>query len=84
MHTQKLTLDLPDELIREIEHYKEITHESSYSKAVVDLLKYALTLPPYFRNYDWEKAEAEADDAISRGKVKSFDSAEELIADLKK
>jgi hypothetical protein len=84
MHTQKVTLDLPDDLIREIEHYKEITHEPSDSKAIADLLKYALTLPPYFMNYDWEKAEAEADNAILKGKVKSFDSYQELIADLKK
>jgi hypothetical protein len=48
------------------------------------LVKYALTIPPYFRSFDWTKAEAEADNQIAAGKTKSFDTVEDLIADLKK
>ncbi|MBI3398408.1 MAG: hypothetical protein HY026_04145 [Deltaproteobacteria bacterium] len=43
-----------------------------------------LHLTPYFKGYDWSKAEVEADEAIAKGKVKSFNSAQELLADLKK
>lgn len=84
MHTQKLTLTLPDDLVKEIEHYKEAIHEPSCSKAIVDLLKYAITLPPYFKNYNWKMAETEADEAIAKDCVKSFNNAKELLADLKK
>lgn len=84
MHTQKLTINLPDDLVKEIEHYKEVADEPSRSQAIIDLLKHALTLPPYFKGYDWEKAEAEADKAIARGRVKSFETVEEFLKDLKK
>ncbi|MBI5892310.1 MAG: hypothetical protein HZB79_01440 [Deltaproteobacteria bacterium] len=84
MHTQKLTINLPNDLVKEIEHYKDASDEPSRSKAIIDLLKYALTLPPYFKGYDWEKAEAEADKAIAKGNVKSFDSVKEFLRDLKK
>ena len=84
MHTQKLTINLSNDLVQEIEHYKKITAEPSRSQAIIDLLKHALTLPPYFKGYDWKKAEAEADKAIAEGRVKSFKSVKELLADLKK
>jgi len=84
MYTQKLTLTLPDELVKEIEHYKEAADEPSRSQAIIDLLKHALTLPPYFKGYDWKKAEAAADKDIAKGRVKSFKSVKELLADLKK
>jgi hypothetical protein len=41
----------------------------------------ALTLPPYFRNFDWAEAEADAD--IAAGRVKCFSSVEEAVANLK-
>jgi hypothetical protein len=41
-------------------------------------------LPPYFKDFNWEKAEAEADKEVAAGKVKSFNSVEDLIADLKR
>lgn len=84
MHTHKLTINLSNDLVQEIEHYKKIADEPSRSQAIIDLLKHALTLPPYFKGYDWKKAEAEADKAIAEGRVKSFKSVKELLADLKK
>jgi hypothetical protein len=45
--------------------------------------KYALSFPPYFKNYDWDKAEKEADNDIKKGRVKSFSSVDEFLADLK-
>ena len=84
MQTQKLTINLSNDLVQEIEHYKEIANEPSRAQAIIDLLKHALTLPPYFRGYDWKKAEAEADKDIAEGRIKSFKSVKELLADLKK
>ena len=51
--------------------------------AIFELVKYALTLPAYFRNFGWKKAEQEADDDIKQGRVKSFSSVDEFLADLK-
>jgi hypothetical protein len=42
-----------------------------------------LTLPPYFKDFDWEKAEKEADAEIKAGKVKSFCSIDDFLVDLK-
>lgn len=84
MHTQKLTINLSNDLVKEIEHYKEVADEPSRSQAIIDLLKHALTLPPYFKGYDWKKAEAGADKAVKEGRVKSFKSVKEFLADLKK
>ena len=79
---KKLTIDIPDELLHEIDLYCKTSKKESASEAVVDLLKSALTLPEYFRNFDWEKAEKEVDEQVSIGKVKTVDSVEELIKDL--
>ncbi|HAG50573.1 MAG TPA: hypothetical protein DHU69_04890 [Deltaproteobacteria bacterium] len=84
MHTQKLTINLSNDLVQEIEHYKKVADEPSRAQAIIDLLKHALTLPPYFKGYDWKKAEAAADKDIAKGRVKSFKSVKELLADLKK
>ena len=84
MQTQKLTINLLNDLMKEIEHYKEAADEPSRAQAIIDLLKHALTLPPYFKGYDWKKTEANADKAIAEGRVKSFKSVKELLADLKK
>ena len=84
MHTQKLLLNIPDNLVEQIDHYKDIAKEPSRSKTIIDLLKYALTLPPYFKDFDWQKAEAEADEAVKKGKIKSFDDTKAFLADLKK
>ena len=84
MHTQKLTINLSNDLVQEKEHYKKVADEPSRAQAIIDLLKHALTLPPYFKGYDWKKAEAAADKDIAKGRVKSFKSVKELLADLKK
>jgi len=36
--------------------------------AIFELVKYALTLPTKFRNFDWKNAEKEADDDIKLGR----------------
>lgn len=83
MHTHKMSLDLPDDLLTEIEHYREVNKESSNSQAIIDLLKHALALPPYFVNFNWGKEEEAADEEIKKGRIKSFANAEELLNDLK-
>jgi hypothetical protein len=35
------------------------------------LIRHALTLPPYFREFSWERAELEADEEIASGKINS-------------
>ncbi len=52
------------------------------SVAVFELLKYALTLPPYFTSFDWKMAEDEADADIEAGNVQHFASMKDFIADL--
>jgi predicted CopG family antitoxin len=84
MRTKELTITLSDDIFREVEKYKKSTQKQSTEEAIAELVKYALTIPPYFRSFDWEKAEAEADKEIALGKTKSFDTVEDLITDLKK
>lgn len=79
----KITLEIPDALFEEISSYKKKAHISDDGSAVVSLLEYALTLPSYFKAFDWKKAEEEADSEITTGKTKSFSSVDEFIADLK-
>jgi len=42
-----------------------------------------LALPPYFAQFDWKEAARVADKDIIEGKVNSFSSVEDLMADLK-
>jgi len=84
MAIHELTINLSDEIIKEIERYKKVTHKKSTDDAVAELIRYALTLPPYFKDFDWKEAETEADEDIAAGKIKSFNSVEDFIADLKK
>ena len=70
-------------MVKDIEKYKNRAHRKTTEAAVTDLIKYALTLPLYFKDFDWEKAEFEADEEITAGKTKSFDSVEDFIVDLK-
>lgn len=60
----KITLEIPDELFDEIIDFKEKARISDATTAAFKPLKYALTLPPYFRDFDWNKAENEADAEI--------------------
>ncbi len=84
MGRQELTINLSDDILEEIKKYKKARHMKSMDDTVAELIKYALTLPPYFKDFDWENAETKADEEIVSGKVKSFDSVEDLISDLKK
>ena len=84
METHALTITLPNTVLREIKKYKKLSHKKTTEEVVKELIKYALTLPPYFKNFDWKKAEAMADKEILAGKIKSFDSLEDFLSDLKK
>ncbi|MGD0283402.1 MAG: hypothetical protein ABSB95_13685 [Dissulfurispiraceae bacterium] len=79
----KITLDIPDEVFKEIADFRKRAHIGDDKTAVFELVKYALTLPPYFARFDWKKAEEEADADIAAGNVKSFSSVDEFLADLK-
>jgi len=84
MATQELTITLSDKVLDEVKKYKKLLHKKSTGDAVAELVKYALTLPPYFKAFNWKKAEAEADKEIASGKTKVFKSAEDFLSDLKK
>ena len=79
----KITLEVPDELFEKSLISRKKRTSLTPKKAVFELLKYALTLPPYFKDFDWKKAEKEADAEIKTGKVKSFSSVDDFLADLK-
>jgi len=79
----KITLEIPDEVFKEIADFRRRAHIGDDKTAVFELIKYALTLPPYFARFDWKKAEEEADADIAAGNVKSFSSVDEFFADLK-
>lgn len=80
--THKITLDIPDEIFTEISEFKKRANITDDQTAVFELLRYALSFPEYFRNYDWERAEKEADEEIASGRVKTFSSADELLSEL--
>lgn len=84
MATCVLKIRLSDDVVEEIEKYKEFSHKQSIEETVIELINYALKLPHYFMKYDWKKAEIEANHEISLGKIESFDTVEDFIADLKK
>jgi predicted CopG family antitoxin len=84
MASHELTIMLSDSTFEEIKRYKKLLHKKSTADAITELIKYALTLPPYFKDFDWKKAETEADKEIAAGKTKSFKSADDLLSDLKK
>ena len=79
----RITLDLPEEISRDLDEFKKRTNIRDTSTAVYELLRYALSLPPYFKEFDWSAAEDEADADIAAGRVKTLDSVEEFLADLK-
>jgi hypothetical protein len=78
-----ITLEIPEDMAAELANFKQRSNITDTRAAVFELLKYALTLPPYFRNFGWEKAEAEADADIAAGRVASFASVEDLLINLK-
>ena len=80
---RKITVEVPDEIFREITNFKKRSHIKDNESATFELIKYALSLPPYFAAFDWRKAEEEADADIASGRVKSFSSVDDMLADLK-
>lgn len=82
MADKRLTLNLPEDLLEEVDSYKAKTNKKSTSEAVADLLRSALTLPDHFRNFDWKKAEKEVDELRDAGKVSTAQTAEELVEKL--
>ena len=79
----KITLEIPDEIFNEIREFRKRTKISNEESAIFELIKYALSLPSYFRNFDWKEAEEEADKDIKSGNIKSFSSGDEFLSDLK-
>ena len=53
----RITLDIPDEIFSELTDFKKRSKIAETEAAVFELLKYALSLPPYFKNFDWDRAE---------------------------
>ncbi len=80
--SRRLCITLPDKLFAEVERFRKSAKARSRSAAVVELLKYAMNLPPYFKDFDWMKAEKEADIAIRKGETKTFDSLDKLMKHL--
>ncbi len=66
MKNEQVTIRVPRDKAKDIERLKKRTLRKTTEAAVTDLLKYALTLPPYFKDFDWERAEA--DEEITAGK----------------
>jgi hypothetical protein len=79
----KIVLEVPDDVFESIADFKKRMRIDSDSVAVFELLKYALSLPPYFAFFDWRVAEEEADADIRDGNVKSFSSTTDFLADLR-
>lgn len=81
--SHKIVLEIPDEIIEGIDAFKDSANLPDEETAIFRLLKYALSMPPYFKNFNWEMAEKEADEDIIEDRMKSFSSADELLTDLK-
>lgn len=79
----KITLEIPTEIYTEIISFRKRSQIRDVKSAVVELVKYALTFPPYFRDFDWKKCEKEADADIKTGRVKRFSNTDDFLSDLK-
>lgn len=79
---KKVVIELPNSVFNEVMRFKEELHLKDEQSAIHKLIRYALSLPPYFRDFNWENAELEADSDIASGRVKEFSSVDELLADL--
>lgn len=84
MPNNELTINLSKKTLEDIKRYKESTHKKSTEDAVTELIEYALALPQYFKGFDWENAEAEADKEIATSQTESFNTVEDFISDLNK
>lgn len=78
-----LTIDIPEELLSQVDKYRSAHQKPSRTEAIKELLNYAFNLPPYFNDWDWDKAEAEADEDIKAGRLTGpFDNPDDLINSL--
>jgi hypothetical protein len=79
----KITLDIPDEIYAGISDFRKKSRLRDSESAVIELIKHALALPPYFKDFDWDKEEKEADDEIKSGRLKGFSNADDFLDELK-
>ncbi len=54
-----ITPEIPEDMAAELAKFKQRRNITDTRAAIFELLKYALTQPAYFRNFDWEMAEVE-------------------------
>ena len=78
----RITLEIPDDIFAEINEFKKKENITDNNYAIFKLIKSALSLPEYFRGFDWEKAEKEADEDILSGRIRDFVNADEFLAEL--
>jgi hypothetical protein len=79
-----LTIQIPDALLVRVDEYCKIHQKPSISEAVREILDDVFTLPTYFDGWDWNKVEAEADEAIEKGEVIGpFDNIKDALKSLK-
>lgn len=80
---QTVTLEIPAGIFKEIRRFKKNARIRDDESAVFELVKYALSLPQYFRDFNWNKAEKEADADIKAGRVRKLSAVDDLLSDLK-
>lgn len=80
--THKITLEIPDKIYAGIVAFSKKNHISDSGTAATELIKYALSLPPYFKNFDWDRAEEEADSEIKSGNVMEFSNVDDFLDEL--
>ena len=78
----KITLEVPDNIYAGILAFSKNNNIKDSGEAVMELVKHALNLPPYFKDFDWEKAEKEADDEINSGNIVEFSNTDDFLNEL--
>lgn len=78
----KITLEIPDDIFAEIIEFKKKENITDTNSAISKLIKSAISMPEYFRKFDWEMAEKDADEDVLSGRTKEFATVDELIAEL--
>ncbi len=78
----RITIEISDALFSEISEFKKVQAIEDDTIAICRLIKNGLSIPEYFRDFDWQVAEKEADEDIKTGRTKGFSTVDELLADL--
>ena len=78
----KITIEIPDNIYAGIMAFSKNNKISDSGEAIMELVKHALKLPPYFKNFDWEMAEKEADEEINSGDVMEFSDVDDFLNEL--